>query len=305
MPATVLLLGPGDVLHRKVVDHLIAHKDSEPLLNNDVVTPEIRAIVMSGLSLALAGANVIMQLSQLPVGHGVVESVVEDGALFRHPLKRARTTIGYIMIVLLGSENERSVLRRAVNRQHRLVRAHDNSPVSYNAFDPQLQLWVAACMYRGLDDAVTMFYPRLPERTLDELYRHSSRFATTLQVPLSLWPADRRSFDAYWDDAVTRVTMDDVTRAYLRDVASLRFLPPVVHRTLGPLHRFITAGFLGERFRDELGLEWNDRRERVFHQLTKILALANRRLPSPLREFPMNLSLWDARQRIRLGRPLV
>jgi hypothetical protein len=58
---------------------------------------EYRRQLMSGLSLALAGANVIMQLSRPPVGHGIVESTVESGSLHAHPIKRTRTTLGYIM----------------------------------------------------------------------------------------------------------------------------------------------------------------------------------------------------------------
>ena len=44
---------------------------------------------MSGLALAAAGANVIMQLAILPVGHGVAKSTVESGRVDKHPIKRA------------------------------------------------------------------------------------------------------------------------------------------------------------------------------------------------------------------------
>ena len=267
--------------------------------------PELRKLIMSGLALAPAGANVIMQLSRLPIGHGVVESEVESGSLYRHPFKRTRTTLGFVMIALLGTENERAVLRREVNRQHRLVKSGAESPVEYSAFDPALQLWVAACMYRGLEDSIAALYGQQSSRTLDALYQHSSRFATTLQVPPSLWPVDRAAFDAYWDASLPHVTVDDATRNYLNGVASLGFLPTPLRQVLGPAHRFITAGFLPERFRDELGLHWSARRPARFQRFTGILALANRRLPKPLREFPWNVSLRDSRRRIRSGRPFV
>jgi len=45
-----------------------------------------------------------MQLSMLPVGRGVYESTVDSGALHRHPVKRTRTTLGYVMIAMFGTD---------------------------------------------------------------------------------------------------------------------------------------------------------------------------------------------------------
>jgi uncharacterized protein (DUF2236 family) len=159
---------------------------------------------MSGLSLALGGANVIMQLARPGVGSGVVESTVESGSLHQHPIKRTRTTLGYIVIALYGTDQERLVMRREVDRQHRSVRSSDDSPVVYSAFDPELQLWVAACMYRGLEDAVNLLHRSIAASTLEGLYLRSSRFATTLQVPSSMWPTDRAAFERYWDESRRR-----------------------------------------------------------------------------------------------------
>ncbi|MHB1088465.1 MAG: oxygenase MpaB family protein [Acidimicrobiales bacterium] len=257
------------------------------------------------MALAPAGANVIMQLSQLGVGHGVVESRVVSGSLHRHPIKRTRTTLSYIMIAGFGTSDERAAIRTAVNAQHRQVQSLPSDRVRYNAFDPALQLWVAACMYQGVLDSVRFLYGDQQEGVLDEIYRLCSRFATTLQVPDSLWPADRTAFEGYWHTALSTVQMDAVTREYLRDFASLGFLPRAIHVTLGPAHRFITCGFLAPVFREELGLSWGPRRQVVFDGTLKMLAFFNRSLPSLLREFPWNFILRDARRRIALGRPLV
>jgi len=265
----------------------------------------LRGLMANGLGLAAAGANVIMQLSLLPIGHGVAESVVHTGSLYRHPIKRTRTTLGYIMIALFGTEHERDVLRREVNRQHRQVRSSPNSPVAYDAFDPELQLWVAACMYRGLYDTVTVLHDDVDPRALDTLYARCARFATTLQVPDAMWPKDRDAFDAYWARQVREVALDDVTRRYLLGIASLTFLPSPLRVVLAPLHRIVTAGFLPATFRDELGLAWDQRRQVVFHAFVATLRGVNRLAPRALREFPLNVVLWDARRRIRQGRRFV
>lgn len=262
---------------------------------------------MSGPVIAtMAGANVIMQLARRPIGRGVAESVVESGSLFAHPLKRSRTTLGYVAIALFGTEDERAAYKREVDEVHRLVRSEPGSEVSYNAFDRTLQLWVAACMYVGVEDAMRLHRPEVAEGSRAEaIYQRAGRFATTLQVPPDMWPADRAAFATYWADNVGEIEFDDVTRTYLYDFASLRFLPAPLSRTLGPLHRFVTTGFLPEPFRDGVGLTWNPARQRAHDRLLHAVVRVNRRLPGVVRRFPLNLYLWDTRRRIRTGRNIL
>ena len=260
---------------------------------------------MVGLALGAAGANVIMQLSKLPVGHGVAESTVDSGRLDKHPIKRLRTTLAYLLIALYGTEAERVAMRQAVNRSHGPVHSRPDEAVSYNAFDPELQLWVAACIYWGLNDIHDRFYGPLDDETADEVYRYSSRLGTTLQVPESAWPADRAAFAAYWEAGSHDVAMDDVTRNYLRDLAELKFLPWPARIGTGPFNRFVTLGFLPEPFRDELQFPWTARDQRRFDALMAQLVRINKLLPRLVRQLPWNVYLWDAQRRIRTGRPLV
>jgi uncharacterized protein (DUF2236 family) len=295
----------GRIAYEKVVTGLTISKRGWNSSSGDDLPPDLRPLVMSGLALSAAGANVIMQLSRLAVGHGVVESSVDSGSLYRHPVKRTRTTLGYLMIAMLGTQRERDVMRLEVNRQHHYVVSRSDGAVAYNAFDPDLQLWVAACMYRGLEDVVRTFHGSVPSEKLDVLYQRSARLATTLQVPPALWPADRNAFEDYWQASLDLVEIDDVTRTYLLGIASLAFLPPPLRQLFGPVHRFVTSGFLPERFRGELALPWNARRQAVFKVLVTSMAFVNRFLPRAVREFPFNVSLYDARRRIRSGRRLV
>ncbi len=86
------------------------------------------------------------------VGYGVLESRVEGSQVMRHPFGRVRNTITYLSVALLGIRHRAAAYyRRQVNRAHALVRSGADSPVRYSAFDPRLQLWVAACLYRGAD----------------------------------------------------------------------------------------------------------------------------------------------------------
>lgn len=260
---------------------------------------------LSGLALAAAGANVIMQLSLLPVGHGVATSTVESGRVDKHPVKRARTTLSYLMIALLGTPGEQEAMRREVDRQHRQVRSGPTDPVPYNAFDRDLQLWVAACLYRGIEDVHRVLYGELEGERRRIVYEHAARLGTTLQVRKDQWPADREAFEDYWDSTVERIEMDDLTRRYLLGVADARFFGPPFTWVVSPVNRFLTIGFLPPEFRAELGVDWRRTDQRRFDRVMSFAATVNRHLPRPIREFPLNLYLWDTRRRIRSGRPIV
>jgi len=276
------------------------------------VPAEIRES-MVGLALAAGGANVIMQLARLPVGRGVAESRVDSGRVDRHPIKRLRTTTAYLLISMLGTEAERTELRRQIDRVHAAVRSRPDDPVAYSAFDPDLQLWVAACLYKGLEDVHRVFGPPVDERYFDEvLYPHAARLGTTLQVTESMWPADRSAFEAYWKEGVASIEMDGVTRHYLRGVADLSFvvaplgwLGRPLRPVLRPIGEVMTGGFLPPEFRDELGLPWNEGRQRRFDRATHAAAAVVRRLPPSLRAFPLNLYLRESQRRLRTGRSVV
>ncbi len=258
-----------------------------------------------GAMLAPAGANVVMQLSRRAVGRAVAESPSSSGSLMRHPLRRTRTTLTYIWVALWGDEDERIEMRRGVDAQHRRVRSAPDHEVAYDAFDASLQLWVAACMYVGSIQGYEMLYGPLDDADADRLYARCSRLATTLQVPLSSWPADREAFDAYWTEALTELEVDEVTRRYLADFVALRFLPGAVATLMRPLHRLLVGGFLEPAFRDLLALTWTPRDQRRFEVLRRVIRRGDRLSPGALARFPWNLVRYDARRRLARGRPLV
>ena len=128
-------------------------------------------------------ANVIMQLSLPGVGYGVLESPVDSGNVYKHPFKRARTTGTYLAAATLGTDADRALIRDEVDRVHALVRSKKSSPLSYNAFDPRLQLWVAACLYRYFIDQHEFLYGPLDDESADAIYRDASKLGTTLAGP--------------------------------------------------------------------------------------------------------------------------
>jgi len=263
------------------------------------------ADAMDFWSFSAGAANVVMQLSLPQVGHGVAESRVQSGSLMHHPWKRARTTFSYLAVAILGTDEDRLAYRTAVDGAHRQVQSAPESPVQYNAFDRDLQMWVAACLYVGLEDTYQLLHGALTPEQAEVFYRSGFTLGTTLQVREEQWPATRAEFDAYWNSACERVVMDDTVRSYLQNLLGLRMVTPILRPGSVPLLRFLTTGFLAPVFRDALGVSWSARRQRHFERLFLAVAFANRFLPAFIRQGGSYVLLADIRRRTRLGRRLI
>jgi uncharacterized protein (DUF2236 family) len=262
-----------------------------------------------GMALLLGPANVIMQLARPGVGYGVLESRVESGRIDLHPIKRARTTFTYLAVAMAGSDAQKAAFRRAVNRAHAEVYSTADSPVEYNAFDPDLQLWVAACLYKGGVDFYRTFVGEMDKQDAERHYRDGMVLGTTLQVPAEMWPPDRAAFDRYWQAQLDKVHIDDTVRDYLYPIAVARMrgmtLPESLRRLPEGLALLITTGFLPQRFRDEMRFSWDPDKQRRFDRLIAVLRTVNNLTPRFVRRFPFNVLLWDLDRRIKAGRPLV
>ncbi|ORB71905.1 oxygenase MpaB family protein [Mycobacterium scrofulaceum] len=259
------------------------------------------ADLLNPAALLLPAANVIMQLSLPGVGYGVLESPVDSGNVYKHPFKRARTTGTYLAVATIGTESDRALIRGAVDAVHRQVRSTSSSPMSYNAFDPKLQLWVAACLYRYFVDQHEFLHGPLDGAAADAVYLDARRLGTTLQVPEGMWPPDRAAFDEYWKRTLDELRIDPPVREHLRGVASLAFLPKPLQVPAGPFNLFATTGFLAPEFRALMRLDWSAAQQRRFGWLLSALRLADLFLPHGIWILSYRIYLWDMRFRARRG----
>jgi uncharacterized protein (DUF2236 family) len=132
---------------------------------------------------------------------------------------------------------------------------------------------------------------------------------TMLQVRPEMWPADRPAFDKYWDEQLEKIHIDDTIREFLYPIAVARLrglqLPGPLQHINERIALLITTGFLPQRFRDEMKLEWNNSKQREFDALMTAIKLGNSVAPSFVRNFPFNMLLHEVNWRMRTGRPLV
>ncbi len=295
-----------------------AHRAAEPALTIDEVRIPIPAVhrryttrklavtdALDFWSFAGAAANVAMQMANPGVGYGVAESKVDSGALMKRPWKRARTTTQYLAVAILGTEKEIGAFREAVNVAHRQVHSAPGAKVKYNAFDRELQLWVAACLFIGFEDSYQLLNGRMSEDHAENFYQSCATLATSLQVPRDWWPESRAAFDDYWIEACAKVQLDDYVQSYVDDLLHLRMINWPMRLVFGRLLRFLTIGYLPPYFRDQMKVQWSSADQRRFENLFAFVGFVNRFIPRFLRFGGSYALMADLRRRIDSGRPII
>jgi uncharacterized protein (DUF2236 family) len=254
---------------------------------------------------ALSGtANVVMQLSRPEVGYGVKDSQVTEGSLFGNPTRRRRTTVGLLAVAVLGTPAERAAYRNSVNGSHAKVRSAPGEQPAYSAFDPELQRWVGACIYKGFEESREYTFGPLRGAEREEFYRQGAIFGGILQMPAELWPADRDAFEEYWQHGLAAARIDDSVRDYLFRVIRLEYLGRPVPNRLLRFRRWLVTGYLPAPLRDQMGLSWTPAQQRRFVRFNRNLGRIVRRLPAERRQWPFTRSIADIRARLSDGRDL-
>ncbi|MBH0098309.1 DUF2236 domain-containing protein [Salinibacterium sp. NSLL150] len=200
--------------------------------------------------LAGGGAAILLQIAHPAVG----QAVAEHSDFARRPLDRLNGTLTYLYVTVYGTPAEAAEVARRVGAAHRPVRAD-----SYDARDPQLQLWVAATLYDTATRVRELVFGPLREVDAETLLADYAVIATALGVPRALWPADRAAFAAYWNESVASLRVTD---------ASQRVAQQLLHPTGGPwwlrasmpLVRVLTAGLLSRELREAYALPHHQKR---------------------------------------------
>lgn len=255
--------------------------------------PTLHDVVGDAAFLAGAPRRFLMEIALRPVGHGVAE----HSRALRDPVGRFRNTTAYIYLVAFGSPDERAAVIRMVNRAHGPVRSAAGAEVEYTAFDPDLQLWVAGCMYFGGRDMWQRMLGPIDDAAAEDLYREFQTYGTSLQVPAQDWPADRAAFDAYVADSLDGIVIDRRVREYGAALLDPSHRPAVV-RPVFLLMRFVTIGLLPDALRTAYEFPWNPADQRRFDRLMGVSSAVYRVLPRRVRELPKDLLLLTSRRAV-------
>jgi uncharacterized protein (DUF2236 family) len=234
--------------------------------------------------IAGGGRAILLQIADPAVGHGVARH--SDFA--SRPLDRLHATLTYVYAVACGTPADIEAVVRRVNRAHAPVHgAGDDRSPGYNAFSPDLQLWVAATLYDSAMTVRELVFGPLADAEADGVYAQYADLGTRLQMPATLWPSDRTAFTRYWQEHLDRLATDATTRAVVRQLL-YPSVGPLLLRAVMPLGRLLTVGLLPPRVRELYGLRWTPALERRFQRVFRLASLVYPRLPRRVRQWPKN-----------------
>ncbi|UQN14129.1 oxygenase MpaB family protein [Gulosibacter sp. ACHW.36C] len=227
------------------------------------------------------GAAILLQLAHPTVAAGVAH----HSAFASAPLGRLEQTLNYVMAVVHGTDADRRIVRRHVNRRHAHVPgAYDSGP----------QLWVAATLLWAGERAYERAFGPLKDADREALRYTFATLGTELQLPADAWPASVDEFDAWWQLALAdaRVT-DDARLAFARlrrpDVAPwwLRAALPLIWR--------VALELLSPRLRREFDPSWS-RADRFMVELFWTVTTPIYRI------LPRRMRTWPVRRQLRAFR---
>jgi uncharacterized protein (DUF2236 family) len=230
---------------------------------------------------------------------GVGKGVAEHSDTLQRPLDRLRTTLSYVYVMGLGTEEEKAAIARMVNRAHRPVKGD-----GYTAFDPELQLWVAVTLSAVGQDMYERIFGRLDDVTRESLYRESWVYGTILQVAPEMWPPTYADFEAYWERMEGEFRSDDQIRHYARSLLSSRAQKWYVRPMISTIS-LLTRGNLSPRARESLGLPWTERDQKRYDRLWSVVRTVYPWVPRWVRKLPAQIAMRDIRWRMRTGRRVI
>ena len=205
------------------------------------------------------GARALLMQAAHPL---VIAGAKRTGFYQRNPWKRLQRTLGLTYALTFGSKEEANAAAERINAVHRAVRGIDEvTGLPYDALDPDLLLWVHACL---VDSA--LLFERLTVGRLDEAGRERFHREQMLAAELLLLPRERipptvAELRGYVDEVVASGAL--VVTDASRDVAEIFRNPPrdaEWRPVLGAISRW-AFGTLPPPLRAGYGVVWNPAKE--------------------------------------------
>ncbi|MBG6239085.1 uncharacterized protein (DUF2236 family) [Mycetocola sp. CAN_C7] len=251
----------------------------------------LRDIAGDAVLIAGGGRAILLQIADPAVGAGVAA----HSDFSSRPLDRLHATLTFVYTQVYGTDAERALVSRQVNRAHGPVAGERSADApSYSAFDPHLQLWVAATLYDTATRVHDLVHGPLEDEAAEEVYAEYAIIGTALQMPADLWPETRTHFRAWFDRHIDDLHVTEEARAVSRELLMARAAPLWV-RALLPTVRLVTAGLLPQRLREPFGFRWTQRQQRRFDRMLRVIRFVWPRIPRGIRHLPVRFYLGRLR----------
>jgi len=221
----------------------------------------------------------------LHAAHPLVAAGARQTATYRRdPWARLLRTLSLQLLLPFGTREEAQHAADRINRLHTVINGIDGATGErYDALDPELLLWVHAC----LEQSTVIFYELtvgpLTATEKQQFHEENLAAAELILLPRDRVPATYEGLVAYIDGVVTsdRLLVTDVAR----EVADLiRGGPVPLH--IKPIWKFISfaaVGTLPDEVRRRYGFRWTRRRERWLAMNLRFLKRLRPHLPTRFR----------------------
>ncbi|KAK2756528.1 hypothetical protein FQN54_005421 [Arachnomyces sp. PD_36] len=223
--------------------------------NSELGLKLLQKVARENISYVGGAAAILLQIAHPLVGKGVSE----HSQFATRTISRTQYTQMYIYAMIFGTPDEKAAMQAFVNKAHSRVKGGEGES-SYNAQDPELQLWVAITIYVSMINGYESMHGPLPPSEAELVYQAFSVMGTALQVPPDMWPPDLASFKLYWNDMVeNRLQVSSGVRGVMNDLFHPQGLPllarPVVALLIPLLFRPMAVEQLPPNVREQYGLE--------------------------------------------------
>ena len=247
----------------------------------------MRDIGGDAVLLAGGGRAILMQIAHPSVGAGVAH----HSDFTSRPLDRLHGTLTFCYAQVYGTDADRRAVRIAVNAAHGPVTAAASATSPrYSAFDPTLQLWVAATLYDSAVRVHELVFGPLSDLEADEAYRDYAILGTALQMPAELWPPDRAAFRSWFDAELDTLDVSPAALAVSRQLLTIPAAPFWLRLGL-PAVRLVTAGLLPPPLRAAFGFHWTPRQQRRFDRMLRVARVVWPAVPRGIRHLPVSYYL--------------
>jgi uncharacterized protein (DUF2236 family) len=236
-----------------------------------------RRINRENILLLGGGRALLMQLA-----HPLVAAGVDEHSDFRaNPIRRLRRTIRMTMAIVFGDRDTALAAARGVNQAHASVQG-----AGYRALDPDLLLWVYATLADTALVTYEVFVKRLLQREREEFHQEFKLLGELLGIPRDRFPNTVHDFDEYVEQMVSSGPVRVDRRA--RELAD-QIMKPRVWLLRGPVMiplNVVTTGLLTPALREQYGLSWGPRQQRVYRLAVAVVPRVIALTPPLLRVWP-------------------
>jgi uncharacterized protein (DUF2236 family) len=217
--------------------------------------------------------------------HPLVAAGARQTATYRRdPWARLLRTLSLQLLLPFGTRAEASEAAGRINRLHKVINGTDEvTGEHYDALDPDLLLWVHACLEQSSVLLYELTVGPLTDAEKERFHQENMRAAKLVLLDHEQVPATYADLEAYINGVVAsdRLLITDVATE-LADL--VRGGPVPLH--LKPIWRFIAfaaVGMLPPRLRALYGYRWGRVRSTLLGASLRFLKLVRQILPARIR----------------------